>query len=73
MEGTNMHASDEILLVRVLEVAGDNEKMIRDGVIKALYGINDPARRTYLFGELSRKATKKIRAARRKFDHSTQN
>lgn len=63
--GENLSRDDE-LLDTVLGVAGDDEKMIRDGITKALRGVNDKARRTYLWGELARRATKRIRDARRK-------
>ena len=54
------------LLDVVLGVAGDDGNMIREGVIKALRGIDDKARRTYLWNELTRRATEKLRQARRK-------
>mgnify|MGYP001611236815 CR=1 FL=1 len=54
------------LLNTVLEVAGDNETMIREGIIKALRDENDKARRTYLWNMLSKAATARIRRARRK-------
>lgn len=57
----------EKLLDIVLEVAGDNEAMVRDGIIKALRNENDKARRTYLWNVLDRKARERIRRARRKF------
>lgn len=60
-------AIEKRLLDTVLEVAGDNENMIRDGIIKALRGENDKARRTYLWNELGRKAKERIRRARQKF------
>jgi hypothetical protein len=56
------------LLDTVLEVAGDNETMIRDGIIKALRNENDKARRTYLWNVLDRRAKEKIRRARKKSD-----
>ncbi len=55
------------LLEIVFEVAGDNEGMIDDGIIRALRGVNDKARRTYLWNVLSRAAAARIRRARRKF------
>ncbi len=55
------------LLNTVLEVAGDDEKMVRDGIIKALHGVNDKARRIYLWNKLDREARGRIRRARRKF------
>lgn len=58
---------EQRLLDTVLEVAGDNEAMVRDGIIKALCGENDKARRTYLWNLLDRKAKERIRRARRKF------
>ena len=60
-------ARERELLDVVLEVAGDDEEMIRGGVIKALHGVDDKARRTYLWNLLTKKAKKKIRRARRKF------
>lgn len=55
------------LLATVIEVAGDMEDMIPAGVAKALRGVNDKARRTYLWNILSREAKVKIRRARKKF------
>ena len=54
------------LLNTVLEVAGDDENMIKEGIIKALRGENDKARRTYLWNILSKAAKEKIRHARKK-------
>lgn len=54
------------LLNTVLEVAGDDENMVRDGIIKALRGENDKARRTYLWNILSKAAKERIRSARKK-------
>lgn len=56
------------LLGKVIEVAGDDEKMIRPGIIKALRKENDKARRTYLWNILSAAAKRKIRRARKKFN-----
>ena len=64
-----MHAlapEEKMLLKNVLEVTGDDERRIRDGVIKALHGIKEEARRTYLWNLLFRVAKKRIRRARRK-------
>jgi len=58
--------TEKKMLDTVLEVAGDNENMIRVGVIKALHDVHDKARRTYLWNELDRKARERIRRARRK-------
>ncbi len=58
--------SEKALLDVVLQTAGDNENMIRDGVIKALRGINDEARRKHLWCVLPNAAKAKIRAARKK-------
>ncbi len=55
------------LLAIVTEVAGDMEDRIPVGVAKALRGVNDKARRTYLWNVLSREAKGKIRRARKKF------
>lgn len=54
------------LLDTVLEVAGDDETMVREGIIKALRDENDKARRTYLWNVLDRKAKERIRRARKK-------
>ena len=54
------------LLEIVTEFAGDNENMIRGGIIKALIGQNDNARRKYLWNILDRRAREKIRTAKRK-------
>lgn len=59
-------SAEEKLLDVVLEEAGDNEDMIRNGIIKALRDVNAKARRTYLWNELDRKAKERIRRARRK-------
>jgi hypothetical protein len=56
------------LLDTVLEVAGDNETMVREGIIKALRNENDKARRAYLWNVLDKKAKEKIRRARKKSD-----
>lgn len=50
----------------VLGVAGDNENMIRAGLIKALQGQNDKARRKYLWNILNRSAEGRIKLARKK-------
>ena len=55
------------LLDTVLSVAGDNEDMIREGIIKALQEVNDKARRTYLWNILERKARERIRRSRQKY------
>lgn len=63
-------ASERALLDVVLQTAGDNENMIRDGVIKALRGINDEARRQHLWCVLPNAAKTKIRRAQKKvFQH----
>lgn len=54
------------LLDTVLEVAGDDETMVREGIIKALRDENDKARRTYLWNVLDRRAKERIRRARKK-------
>jgi len=59
-------ASERALLDVVLETAGDNEKLIRDGIIEALRGVNDPARRQHLWCVLPNAAKTKIRAARKR-------
>lgn len=55
------------LLEIVLEVAGDDAKMIDDGIIKALRGVNEEARRTYLWNTLSKAAAAEIRRVRQKY------
>ena len=55
---------EQKMLKVVLEFAGDDEKMIREGIIKALEGVNDKARRVYLWNTLNRAAENKIRQAR---------
>lgn len=59
-------SDEKVMLTTVIEVAGDDEKMIRDGIIKALRGENDKGRRNYLWHTLERAAKEKIRRARRK-------
>lgn len=63
----NSNDIEKRLLDTVLEVAGDDENMIRDGIVKALRGENDKARRTYLWNELNRRAKERIRRARQRF------
>jgi len=58
--------SEKALLDVVVDYAGDNENMIRDGVIRALRGVNDPARRKHLWCVLPNAAKTKIRAAQKK-------
>lgn len=53
--------AEKVLLDKVLGVAGDDEKMIRTGIIKALHGVNDPARRQHLWCILPNAAKTKIR------------
>ena len=60
-------AEEKKLLAEVVAVTGDMEEMIPKGVTKALRGVNDAARRTYLWNILTRKAKERIRRARRKF------
>lgn len=63
-------ADERALLDMVLGVAGDDEKMIRQGVITALRGVNDPARRQHLWCVLPNAAKTKIRRAQKKvFQH----
>lgn len=57
---------EEAMVHKVLEVAGGDEYKVRDGIIKALFGVNDKARRTYLWNLLQRKAIEKIRRDRKK-------
>ncbi|MFI5260353.1 MAG: hypothetical protein ACHQU0_00980 [Candidatus Paceibacteria bacterium] len=57
--------SEKQLLIKVIEVAGDNSSMIDAGIRKALQGINERARRTYLWNLLKREATKQINRARK--------
>lgn len=62
-----MLTSDEKgLLEAVLEHTGDMETMIAEGVTKALRGVNDKARRTYLWNILSTAAKQRIRRAQQK-------
>lgn len=63
--------TEKIMLATVLEVAGDDEKMIRPGIIKALRGENDRGRRTYLWHTLQTAAKAKIRRARHSADLKT--
>lgn len=58
-------ASEKALLDVVLEYANDDETKIRDGVIKALRGVNDPARRKHLWCVLPNVAKAKIRRAQK--------
>lgn len=58
--------SEKALLEVVLGHAGDMEKMVPSGIIKALRDVNDNARRIYLWGILSRAAKEEIRRARQK-------
>lgn len=60
-----MPKTEKELLAAVIEVAGDNEKMIEAGIKKALQGTSDRARRTYLWNTLARQAKKKISSARK--------
>ena len=57
---------EEKMLKIVLAVAGDDEKMIRDGVNRALVGIKDHARRQHLWCVLPNAAKARIRRARQK-------
>lgn len=65
-----MTTDEQEMLDIVLSVAGDDEKQIIAGIVRALVGTNEPARRTYLWGLLSRKAKERIRAAREKYAHA---
>ncbi len=58
------------LLEAVIEVAGDDENRIREGIIKALRDIKNKGSRNYFWRLLEMKARKKIRAARKKFAHA---
>ena len=60
-----LSASEKALLDVVLQTADGDENRIRDGVIKALRGVDDKARRTYLWNQLSTTAKSKIRRARK--------
>lgn len=57
--------SEKALLDIVLGTAGDDEKMIRTGMNKALNGIKDDARRQHLWCVLPNAAKTIIRRARR--------
>ena len=59
-------ADDKALLEVVLSITGDDEKMIRDGVNRALVGIKDHARRQHLWCVLPNAAKARIRRARQK-------
>ena len=60
-----MTPEERKLLDIVLEKADGREYMVRDGVRRALYSVENPARRTYLWNILQRAALKRIRAAQR--------
>ncbi len=49
------------MLNTVLQIADNKESQVREGIIAALDGVNDKARRTYLWNQLERKAIRKIR------------
>jgi hypothetical protein len=55
------------MLKVVLQVAGDMESMVREGIITALRGENDKGRRNYLWHTLQTAALAKIRRARKKY------
>lgn len=54
------------LLKVVIGVTGDDESRIREGLIKALRGHNEPGPRRYLWRTLERAAKDKIRRIRKK-------
>ena len=54
---------EKAMLDTVLKTAGNEESRVREGIIAALSGVNDKARRTYLWNQLERKALRKIRGA----------
>ncbi len=56
----------------VLEVAGDNESRIRDGIIKAIPDIQGKGSRSYFWHLLETRARAKIRAARKNVDQCAQ-
>ncbi|HUY05598.1 MAG TPA: hypothetical protein VMV62_02715 [Candidatus Paceibacterota bacterium] len=62
-----LSAYERKLLDAVIEVTGDDESRIRDGIIKALRGIDDKGSRNYFWHLLETKAREKIRAARKRF------
>ena len=59
-----MEDDERMRLNVVLTTAGDDEKMVRAGIIKALRDVDEPARRKYLWNFLNRKAREIIRKAR---------
>lgn len=54
------------LLAIVIGVTGDDESRIREGIIKALRGVNEIGPRRYLWKTLEKAAKEKIRRVRRK-------
>ena len=63
-------AYEKGLLEVVIEVAGDDESRIREGIIKALRNITNKGSRSYFWRLLETRAREKIRAARKKFAHA---
>ena len=57
---------EKAMLETVLQAAGGDESKIREGIIKALNKVDDPARRTYLWNTLQRKASERIRRQQHK-------
>ena len=55
------------LLDIVFEVSGDNEALIDAGIIRALRGVKEKVRRTYLWNGLLRATPARVSRARRKF------
>jgi len=62
-----LNSEEKELVGKVIEVAGCDEKEIPRGVRKVLQGINDKARRTYLWNALSKAAKEEIRRAQKKY------
>lgn len=56
-----LNATEKDLLAKVLNVAGGHEGMIDRGIVTALVGTHDRARRTYLWNILKKAARAKIR------------
>ena len=58
---------EKAMLDRVIMFAANDEGKIRSGIISVLTGVNDKARRTYLWNKLDREARNKIRQEKKKF------
>lgn len=60
------------LLAVVIEVTGDDDSRIREGIIKALRGVNEIGPRRYLWRTLERAAREKIRRARKRAEQKAE-